>query len=119
MWRTSPCLTRATVQCSIAKSIQKPQRQQKQKAKAGPKQDKARYLAWPRPKPKRMKDERGSTQPHNLLTLAAAAPPSRLMNWRRLRSNMGSPPGTRYASLPQGQDAPEAPAGPWGRPESF
>src|SRR5262249_15595964 len=28
-------------------------------------------------------------------------------------------PGTRCASLPQAQDAPEAPAGPWGRPESF
>jgi hypothetical protein len=39
------------------------------------------------------------------------------MNWRRLRSSIGSPPGTRCASLPQAQDAPEAPAGPWGRPE--
>jgi len=29
------------------------------------------------------------------------------MNWRRLRSGMG----TRCASLPQAQDAPEAPAG--------
>src|SRR5262249_54176974 len=28
-------------------------------------------------------------------------------------------PGTRCASLPQAQDAPEAPAGPWVRPESF
>jgi hypothetical protein len=28
-------------------------------------------------------------------------------------------PGTRCASLPQPQPAPEAPAGPWGRPESF
>jgi hypothetical protein len=28
-------------------------------------------------------------------------------------------PGTRCASLPQPQDVPEAPAGPWGRPESF
>src|SRR6516162_4396018 len=28
-------------------------------------------------------------------------------------------PGTRCASLPQAQDAPEAPAGPWDRPESF
>src|SRR5262245_5730999 len=28
-------------------------------------------------------------------------------------------PGTRCASLPQAQDAPEAPAGPWGRPELF
>jgi len=28
-------------------------------------------------------------------------------------------PGTRCASLQQAQDAPEAPAGPWGRPESF
>jgi hypothetical protein len=28
-------------------------------------------------------------------------------------------PGTRCASLPQAQDAPEAPLGPWGRPESF
>src|SRR5260370_41404515 len=26
-------------------------------------------------------------------------------------------PGTRCASLPQVQDAPEAPVGPWGRPE--
>jgi hypothetical protein len=50
---------------------------------------------------------------------AAAAPPSSVMNSRRLRSSMGSLPGTRYASLPQAQDAPEAPAGPWGRPESF
>jgi hypothetical protein len=44
----------------------------------------------------------------------AAALPSRVMNWRRLRSSMGSPPGTRRASLPQAQDALEAPAGPWG-----
>jgi hypothetical protein len=28
-------------------------------------------------------------------------------------------PGTRRASLPQAQDAPEAPLGPWGTPESF
>ena len=28
-------------------------------------------------------------------------------------------PETRCASLPQAQDAPEAPAGHWGRPESF
>jgi hypothetical protein len=28
-------------------------------------------------------------------------------------------PGTRCARLQQAQDAPEAPAGPWGRPESF
>src|SRR5215472_10784693 len=28
-------------------------------------------------------------------------------------------PGTRCASLPQAQDAPEAPAGPWGKPEMF
>jgi hypothetical protein len=28
-------------------------------------------------------------------------------------------PGTRCASLPQAYDAPEVPAGPWGRPESF
>ena len=28
-------------------------------------------------------------------------------------------PGTRRASLPQAQDAPEAPAGPWGGPELF
>jgi hypothetical protein len=28
-------------------------------------------------------------------------------------------PGTRCASLQQAQDAPEAPAGHWGRPESF
>jgi hypothetical protein len=28
-------------------------------------------------------------------------------------------PGTRCASLPQAHDAPEAPAGPWGGPESF
>src|SRR5262249_43934616 len=48
----------------------------------------------------------------------AAAPPSNVMNWRRLGSNM-APPGTRCASLPQGQAAPEAPAGPWDRPESF
>jgi hypothetical protein len=48
----------------------------------------------------------------------AAAPPSSVMNWRRLRSSMGSPRGTRCAILPQAQDAPEAPAGPWGRPES-
>src|SRR5262249_5890601 len=49
-----------------------------------------------------------------------AAPPSSVMNSRRLMSSMGSPPGgTRCASLPQAQDAPEAPAGPWGRPESF
>jgi hypothetical protein len=26
-------------------------------------------------------------------------------------------PGTRCASLQQAQDAPEAPAGPWGKPE--
>jgi hypothetical protein len=30
-----------------------------------------------------------------------------------------APPGTGGTSLPQGQDAAEAPAGPWGRPESF
>jgi hypothetical protein len=47
----------------------------------------------------------------------AAAPPSSVMNWRRLRS--GLLPATRCASLPQAQDALEAPAGPWGRPESF
>jgi hypothetical protein len=28
-------------------------------------------------------------------------------------------PGTRCASLPQAQVAPEAPASPWGSPESF
>ena len=28
-------------------------------------------------------------------------------------------PGTRYPSLPQPKDVPEAPAGAWGRPESF
>jgi hypothetical protein len=28
-------------------------------------------------------------------------------------------PGTRCASLQHAQDAPEAPVGPWGRPESF
>jgi hypothetical protein len=49
----------------------------------------------------------------------APAPPSSDMNWRRLMSGMGSPPGTRCASLPQTQDAPEAPASPWGKPESF
>ena len=32
---------------------------------------------------------------------AAAAPPSNVMNWRRLTSIMGSPSGTRWASLPQ------------------
>jgi hypothetical protein len=32
-----------------------------------------------------------------------APPPRRVMNWRRLRSSMGSPPGTRCASLPQAQ----------------
>src|SRR5262249_25746284 len=37
------------------------------------------------------------------------------MKWRRLMSSMGSPPGTRCASLPHAQDAPEAPAGPWDR----
>jgi hypothetical protein len=31
----------------------------------------------------------------------------------------GLPSGTRCASLQQAQDAPEAPAGPWGRLESF
>jgi hypothetical protein len=31
----------------------------------------------------------------------------------------GLPPGTRWAGLPQVQDATIAPAGPWGRPESF
>src|SRR6516165_313611 len=49
---------------------------------------------------------------YSALGFAAAAPPSSVMNWRRLRSSMGSPPGTRCASLPQAQDAPEAPAGP-------
>jgi len=50
----------------------------------------------------------------------AAAPPSSVINWRRLGSSMGSPPGrTRCASLPQAQDAPEAPPCPWGSPESF
>ena len=48
---------------------------------------------------------------------ATAAPLSSVMNWRRLRSSMGSPPGTRRASLPQTQDAQEAPAtGGEGRP---
>ena len=48
------------------------------------------------------------------------AAPRMVMNARRLVSSMGSPPGgTRCASLPQAQDTPEAPAGPWGRPESF
>ena len=37
-----------------------------------------------------------------------------MMKWRRLVSSVGSPPGTRCASLPQVQDASEAPAGPWG-----
>ena len=32
---------------------------------------------------------------------ATAAPPSRVMNSRRLTSSMGSPSGTRWASLPQ------------------
>src|SRR5262249_25382437 len=41
----------------------------------------------------------------------AAAPPSSVMKWRRLVSSMGSPLGTRCASLPQVQDASEAPAG--------
>jgi hypothetical protein len=31
----------------------------------------------------------------------------------------GLPSGSRRARLPQAQDAPEAPPGPWGRPESF
>jgi hypothetical protein len=37
-----------------------------------------------------------------------------VMNWRRLRSSMGSP--HRCASLPQAEDVPEAPAGRWARP---
>ena len=43
-----------------------------------------------------------------------ATPKNRLISNRN-----GSPPGTRCASLPQAKDAPEAPAGPWGRPELF
>ena len=43
-----------------------------------------------------------------------ATPKNRLISNRN-----GSPPGTRCASLPQAQDDPEAPAGPWGRPELF
>src|SRR5262249_54589324 len=35
------------------------------------------------------------------------------------RVEHGPLPGTRCASLPQAQDAPEGPAGPWGGPESF
>jgi hypothetical protein len=31
----------------------------------------------------------------------------------------GLPSGTRRASLPQAENAPVAPGGPWGRPESF
>jgi hypothetical protein len=49
----------------------------------------------------------------------AAALLSSVMNWRRLEVEHGLLPGTRCASLLQGQDAPEAPAGPWNRPESF
>jgi hypothetical protein len=44
----------------------------------------------------------------------AATPSSSVMNSRRLVSSMGSPPGTRCASLPQVKDASEAPADPWG-----
>jgi hypothetical protein len=46
-------------------------------------------------------------------------PPIRAMNSRRAVSGMGSPSETRCASLQQAQDAPEAPAGPWGSPELF
>src|SRR6516225_5966067 len=39
---------------------------------------------------------------------AAAAPPSRVMSWRRLRSSISPPPGTRCASLLHAhQDAPQ------------
>jgi hypothetical protein len=36
-----------------------------------------------------------------------------------LKVQHGLLPGTRCASLQQAQDAPEAPASPWARPESF
>src|SRR5262249_6851086 len=49
---------------------------------------------------------------------AAAATPSSVMKWRRLRSSMGSYAETR-ASLQQAKDAREGTACPWGRPESF
>ena len=63
--------------------------------------------------------------PHTLALLRARRErPSRRA--AEQRDELASPevehgllPGTRYASLAQGYDVLEAPAGPWGRPESF
>jgi hypothetical protein len=60
--------------------------------------------------------------PHARFTFTASSrqlPPSRAMNSRRVVSSMGSSPEPAFASLPQAQDAPKAPAGPWGNPELF
>jgi hypothetical protein len=51
---------------------------------------------------------------------ATAAPPSSGDELASSYVEHGLPFGTRLsASLLQAQHAPEAPAGPWGRPESF
>ena len=51
---------------------------------------------------------------------AAAAPPrSSVMKLAPSEIEHGLLPGTRCASLQQAEDAREAPAGPWGGPESF
>src|SRR5436309_1330673 len=45
----------------------------------------------------------------------AAAPPSSVMNSRRLMPNIGLPPPP--VGLPHAQPAAEGPASPWGRPQ--
>src|SRR5262245_8352336 len=49
----------------------------------------------------------------------AAAPPSSVMNWRRLTSSMGSPPEPAVPAYSRLRMCRNRPAGPWGRPESF
>src|SRR5215831_5127033 len=49
---------------------------------------------------------------------AAAAPPSSVMNSRRLRAGMAFLP-PRAAGFPHPQPSTEGPAGPWAKPESF
>ena len=49
----------------------------------------------------------------------AAALPSRVMNWRRLGSRMGSSPEPAVPAYSRLRMPRKRPAGPWGRPESF
>src|SRR5262249_46012452 len=50
---------------------------------------------------------------------ATAAPPSSVMNWRRLRLGMGSPPEPAVPAYRRLRMHRKGPAGPWGRPEMF